>query len=396
MAQEMSDYQPLNLPEPTRDEGRVVRNMIYSGELTNKDLLKKAVHWELSQLTKLQKNAENNLADVRQEFKKRYLQRAGKEELPLAFEEIRKLAFEFLKPLTTDQYHPFTRVNAMLLIGDLNEKEHVSLGKVPPKPWKPALEFMLEQLEGGKLPSGIQAAALWGVDRHARFGIDSKELKQRAQQYLLSIAKKSGQDTHPWMRRRAIRALGHLNSAGEQGEVVDLLLKVAGNSEEAFSLRGEALRSIGYIDQRPLRDGNFAGQAYLAAQVVLETAAYQGDSWPSEKVALFREVCAMAETAIEGPDPQLLNPTHHGPVPEGLGIRRAAEVNDADALAKVRSLKETYDPLLNLLFGRDPAIRKKDLDAQIGQLRRWVQSNPIELPDAVKNASTEKPAGDNS
>lgn len=116
----------------------------------------------------------------------------------------------------SDAYSPASRLNAMLLIADLNETE-ISLQNREPKPLGVARTFMAEVVESKKTkyPQYLRVAALNGLRRHAACGARSNSMMSA----VLQILKEEPPSDMPpeavtWQKRLAIETMGLMEHPG--------------------------------------------------------------------------------------------------------------------------------------------------------------------------------------
>ena len=84
-------------------------------------------------------------------------------------DELSALALEYMNKLAAGNYHPTVRINAMLMIGDLNGVEQS--GNEPPAPLDSAVPVLLAAVENSDLSDALRAAAMVGILRHAAAGV---------------------------------------------------------------------------------------------------------------------------------------------------------------------------------------------------------------------------------
>ncbi|MEK6233514.1 MAG: hypothetical protein N2C14_02285, partial [Planctomycetales bacterium] len=163
--------------EDTQKSDRItILKILKVGTLANQEVLDRYIKWHIAAMT--QKKHFPELQALRANLRYRVLQPAGRADDPSVLRYLNGMILTDMRSLTSSDYHPYTRVNAALLIGELNEKEAPSSGRTPPVPWSSSLEAVLTLLiEVGQLEA-VKAASLRGVDRHCRFGIRDEALKR--------------------------------------------------------------------------------------------------------------------------------------------------------------------------------------------------------------------------
>jgi hypothetical protein len=119
--------------------------------------------------------------------------------------------------ISKGNYHPSVRFNAALILGNLDQRIGNTRSKTPPIPLPAATAVMLELLEqedikGIKVHPSVRYGALLGLERHARFGVDSKYAERVTKAALDVIAEETSseevtQDVRHWMKCRAASVL---------------------------------------------------------------------------------------------------------------------------------------------------------------------------------------------
>jgi hypothetical protein len=149
--------------------------------------------------------------------------------------------------------HPAVRVNAMLLIGELNEKEAFAGSEVP-VPLSAAVPKLVAAVESAEQIDAVRVAALAGLYRHVRLGgiatADAKKLVGVAMFKLLKMARPPADRTpegHAWMRGQAAAILGEIGMAGAKGVVAEAVAATVADDALLFSARCIAARALGKL-----------------------------------------------------------------------------------------------------------------------------------------------------
>jgi hypothetical protein len=152
-------------------------------------------------------------------------------------------------------FHPVARVNAMLIIGELNEKETASAATIP-VPLSIAVPVMVAAVDDPDQIDGVRVAAMAGLLRHARLGgintPEAKKLVSASMFRLLKTVKVPAGRTpegHAWMRGQAAELLGEIGSTSEikNAGVVDALAAAVTDGSLIFSARCTAARALGKL-----------------------------------------------------------------------------------------------------------------------------------------------------
>jgi len=170
-----------------------------------------------SQLGELSKNRENLF--------KQYLRVAR---VPAAQKLLTDKTLFFMRGISRGKFHPAVRYNAVLILGMLDEKVANGIG-VKPVPLPAGAKELLELLEQDefksvKVPASIKLAALIGLQRHVRFGIDPQYADRLTKASLALIAQEEppadlAPEIHHWIKCQAAKVLSRQFAAGPNAEV---------------------------------------------------------------------------------------------------------------------------------------------------------------------------------
>ena len=124
-----------------------------------------------------------------------------------------------------DDFDPVVRVNAMLMLGDLNLAEAPRLGAAP-TPLPNAVAILVCAVREPKVIDPVRVAALAGLLRHAVLGIASEAAAEDVTAAMLdllrnkSVAGRSA-DGNAWMQARAIEVLGLQGGVGSNNMIAE-------------------------------------------------------------------------------------------------------------------------------------------------------------------------------
>ncbi len=229
--------------------------------------------------------------DVRRELRRDFFTARG-----AAHDRLTSLALLALPVLARDaKYHPGTRYNAMLAIGELNQTE--PQGATPPVPLAKALPLLVDALGDAKYPDAVKVAALIGINRHAKLGIANAQ-KQSIADRMLEIAKEKAPpedrtpEGHAWMRVLAIDTLGALGLPGNQNVVVTTMASIVGDESENMSTRAAAAQALGTI--------NYAGLKGVQANALLGVLARFGATACADELAKYQKAKDQAQDKKAG------------------------------------------------------------------------------------------------
>lgn len=228
-------------------------------------------------------------ADLRRNFTSQ-LRRSNN---PQAAEFVNQLALEKLKAYATQNYHPTVRVNAVLLIGDLDADPGTSAMNRQPQPLPASLPVLIEFLKNEQMTDATKVAALVGIHRHAAAGLP-EGARSGITELMLQIvsgaevpSERSGEGDN-WMRQQAAEILGLLGSVGEQGRVLQALTDTLKERDAPLWLRCAAAASLAQLQ--------FEGSATDTSPIVMSLGRYAGDAI-KDAVAMARAAQVEAQRA---------------------------------------------------------------------------------------------------
>ena len=194
-----------------------------------------------------------NITEVRREFR-----RDMRDAKPEAFEHLNNLAVRVLPSIIRNpRFHPVSRYNATLILGDLDLKK--ARGGKAAIPLPKALPVLVgDILTNPRQIDAVRVAAMIGIKRHAstmrEFNVAAlaagRGLTIRSMLTLLTTVKAPAgrtPDGHAWMRRQACEVLGELGEVGPGGSIAKALVVVAAEKDSPLWLRCAAAHSLGRL-----------------------------------------------------------------------------------------------------------------------------------------------------
>lgn len=144
-------------------------------------------------------------------------------------------------------YHPSTRVNCMLIIGEMDEK--MSARNTPPVPYRECLKILVTEV-GQPKSDGTMVVALRGLERHVRLGgakkSDQTELISKALMKLILDPTAVGRpaEVHSHIQRLCLDILVQFEGK-DYFPARDFMLKVASDGKADSALRGYCIKALG-------------------------------------------------------------------------------------------------------------------------------------------------------
>lgn len=221
------------------------------------------------------------LAETREFLLKNELIAAKSEE---ARQLLVRIALEEMKKIAAGNYHPGSRYNAMLIIGELNQTEAVTSPATsarPPRPLPAALQTIMEEWKKPNVSDAMTVACLIGARRHVDLDrmlpadqkMDpavKKEIYDRSLALLQSKAPETRKPlAHAYLQAIATDILAYVGNPGENGETVAALDAVIDDPTSPDFLKAAAISAIGemnlpqsYADQAPTLMRSFAEASF--------------------------------------------------------------------------------------------------------------------------------------
>ena len=176
----------------------------------------------------------------------------------LAYDRLNQIVRDFMKFLINrPNSTPACRVNAILVLGDLNEFEGTGVKFSKPLPF--ALDDLIDILKDPKLPDYAKTTALVGVQRHAALSstyplaFESALEVGKLMVAMLGekqVPKSRDPSGHVYVRRTAAEILGEIGEIGKTGAVVELVRDAMNEKDAPLSFRLGLCSAIGNFDYK--------------------------------------------------------------------------------------------------------------------------------------------------
>jgi hypothetical protein len=191
-------------------------------------------------------------------------------------DRLNRLVLDFMKSLIGGDHHPAAKINAMLVIGDLNAVEPAA--GVTVVPWSEALNVLIAAVESQKIPDGLRAAAMIGILRHASAGIQNADAQKPLTVAMLRLANGdvptgTAPSGRAWIVAQALETLGILGSTGEDNAVFKAMLKIVADPKLPLLLRSAAADSLGRLNYSSAGGISPAETAVALGQLALDACA---------------------------------------------------------------------------------------------------------------------------
>lgn len=135
-----------------------------------------------------------------------------------------------MSAVATGNYHPAARINAMLILGRLDQTPADQITQTPPVPYRKSLPILLTEYNKETNPDGVRAAALQGLHRYVGYGLarlaaNEKTAIQGAMTKLLAAPAPDGRSekVHAFLQRYAVDILDLLRPQQDSALGVQLV-----------------------------------------------------------------------------------------------------------------------------------------------------------------------------
>lgn len=251
----------------------------------------------------------NKIPDQRQKFIREYLERADSKE---AHDHLVQLTHTQMREIAKGNFHPAARYNAMLIIGLLNSREAVSIGKqLPPEAFLKALKTMLDELSDPTQIDAVRVASMVGILRHAKLDRQklpttkandrwSLQAKYAITGAMLELLKQKSPPAgrtaggHIWMQRRAIDILAAIGDVGKDGEILNELELFITDPKAPMSIRFSAAIALGRMTVPSSMKVNVAEKVIALANLVSFACRSELERIAKEEIREQKAVGAVA------------------------------------------------------------------------------------------------------
>ena len=269
---------------------------------------------------------------------------------PKVHAQLNRVLLEQMSKLATGNYAPVVRVNATLMLGDLNSQES------PTKPASivplaAAMEPLAKLFSDENQLESVRVAALEGLRRQAETGIAEGDTRTALIAALVKlISSPTPPDRLPsgydWMRGQASDVLGAIGQPGEKGEVAIALAQVVANSKATLGTRRAAARALGRLDYAKASALNVSPLAVALAQVTVDACQRAkrdleaSNSSPANANRQLRSVVNAAKIGLNGIDDK-----HKGVVGAAKDdAQRKVATTAGDSVNKLAAGLDVRDP----------------------------------------------------
>ncbi|MDA7950970.1 MAG: hypothetical protein MPJ24_05720 [Pirellulaceae bacterium] len=238
--------------------------------------------YRIAQMTQFDEATLAELPEFRRKFLKETVLLVGITEA--RHQEVVDLAFNELKVIAVENYHPAVKYNAISLIGDLHQTEGQKNGSTrsAPVPYQPATDFLISLLQSPSSSEADKIAALRGIWTHSMYHhtLEAKDQIPSATVQAISTemtkildsqpASEISQSVHEWKQRRAISTLAAIGETGGGNAVFNRLRNLMNDKNSSLPIRLEALEGVVKLRPSGLADAEVEKVAQEIATVGVE------------------------------------------------------------------------------------------------------------------------------
>ncbi len=299
-------------------------------------------------------------------FRKKLRQELGKR-VPTGdtqvHDKLAGLVLDFMEGLANNQnpadghaadYAPVVRINAVLMIGDLNAQE-VFLPGQKPTPLPAALEVLRKCVENPKQLEAVRVAAMVGILRHVALGISDTTDPRRLVKSMLDLlelkAATEGQAVgRAWVLAQAAEVVGLLGTPEENSKFAAGLAAIAGDAGASLDVRCTVARGMKALKLSDAKDPG----VWAAALGQLALAAVKAENSPVDPERLKARLAGVLDGlagAVVGTDK-----AHHSAAEDlkkaVVALRKAVDTHAQDTnSALADTLQEGREPIVAALRG---------------------------------------------
>lgn len=156
------------------------------------------------------------------------------------------------RAVALDNYHPAARVNATLLLAQIDDQGADLRAGKPPVPAQAALVPMVQLYRAGNSPDGVRAAALQGIWRHVMLGAVPQQYRQGIAGMMLQLAESEAPagrspEAHAYLQRYAVDILSVLANPNVTEKTTQTLVSLSTANEKPHLIAAYAAAKMGQL-----------------------------------------------------------------------------------------------------------------------------------------------------
>jgi len=280
-----------------------------------------------------------------------------------ARQHLTDLTLKTMRMISRGNYHPAVRYNAVLILGQLDEKvAGTGAGAAKPVPLPAAANELLELLEKDELDqvrvhASLKLGALVGLERHARFGIDRQNAERLTKAALAMIAREEppadlDAEVYHWMKCQAARVLARQFAKGPNAQVQAAITGMIADAHMSIEDRCSVAKLLKQIEYSSAAAGVDVTATLSALGDLTKTVA----SEEAEKANNFQQEMLRGNRGARAGDAELtyqrrqLVARLHSIYEGGSSLSKG--LPDAER-QQLQSLLATLEPVMEIADGKD-------------------------------------------
>ncbi|MEQ1904962.1 MAG: hypothetical protein ABL888_12315 [Pirellulaceae bacterium] len=237
------------------------------------------------EMTQQNEQVLSDLGKLRDEFNRFVIATSGASRKSF----IETVCFPTLKTIAEGNYHPSARLNAILIIGSLNDVD-TSTG-IAPTPNAECVKYLLGLTEKADAAEFLLVGAFTGLHRVAEIESIQRRIEQGDLDRMFKMALATVQNKGPgqdklsaevsyWLKRRSAQILGSLKNKGQNNETSTALMAIVADKNVKDLLRIDAMEALKEV-----------GIDKANAESLIDTLiAFAAEQLESEAVGIRRRV----------------------------------------------------------------------------------------------------------
>ena len=279
------------------------------------------------------------------------------------------------------------KVNAVLVLGSLNDKEVTGEGKPLPTPYPWLVGMVIAP--SASYPDAMKIAAMNGLRRYAESGILPANKKDELSTLMMGILTQESPpggrtlEGHNWMRLSAAQVLAALGSPGKDNNVVKAFEKVIADSGQRASFRCEMAECLGKLQITKESNVDYQTLTNLLGHQAVEICKGEIEAAKSSGRPVSRGMIVYA-----------LASTMHGLKGQSGRAGLAAAAPDASAQTTIDTLYKAIEATYTKAQDEDEVADTElatTVDALVTELQGSLQPKPQPKQDVVAAADGAAP-----
>ena len=215
-----------------------------------------------------------------------------------AHDHLNDLTLKKMKDILLSKSDSAQKVNAMIVIGDLNETEID--GTIPAKPLPTSFPVILVAVQSPKFTDDVKVTALVGLERFAAAGAIPADKKADLTKLLLALLNQQNPPgirdpaAHDWMRRLAAQVLASMGNTGPDNSVVKAFVAIVSDSKARTTLRCDLAQYLGQFKYPAGSKVDYTALANTEGRLVVDVCQQEVERAKNSNRAVSRRLIMYA------------------------------------------------------------------------------------------------------